>query len=137
MHVDAEECWTQLTHALKDVPGLPDSANRKFVEQFMTGEITRVCASFFHCCKCALLTSWFVFSFSGLAQLTWYHLRSLKSDEAPEEQPSITVERVLKIECNITANTNYMHNGILNVCPLTEYFLMNGIDIVCRPWILR
>ncbi|EKM52645.1 uncharacterized protein PHACADRAFT_261216 [Phanerochaete carnosa HHB-10118-sp] len=82
---DAEECWTQLTHALKDVPGLPDSANRKFVEQFMTGEITRV----------------------------------LKSDEAPEEQPSITIERVLKIECNITINTNYMHNGILNALDTT------------------
>ena len=44
---DAEECWVQLTNALKDVQGLPgpssgSSARAKFVEQYMTGEIRQV-----------------------------------------------------------------------------------------------
>lgn len=39
----------------------------------------------------------------------------LKCDEAPEEVPSITIEKVLKVECNITVSTNYMQNGIMNV----------------------
>lgn len=40
----------------------------------------------------------------------------LKCDEAPEEPSTVTVEKVLKIECNISATTNYMHTGIKDVC---------------------
>ena len=47
LFADAEECWTQMIHALKDVPGLPDPSNRKFIDQFMTGEITRTCVTLF------------------------------------------------------------------------------------------
>ncbi len=39
----------------------------------------------------------------------------LKCDEAPEEPPSVTVEKVLKVECNIGPTTNYMHSGIMDV----------------------
>lgn len=39
----------------------------------------------------------------------------LKCDEAPEEPPTVTIERVLKIECNIVVSTNYMHTGIMDV----------------------
>lgn len=43
--LDAEECWTHLTNALKDVPGIDPSgatvAGKKFVDQFLTGEIRR------------------------------------------------------------------------------------------------
>ena len=54
--IDAEECWVQMLTALKDVPGLPgpsaatesggsdapqSGAAKKFVEQFMTGEMRR------------------------------------------------------------------------------------------------
>lgn len=39
----------------------------------------------------------------------------LKCDEAPEEPSTVTVERVLKVECNITISTNYMHTGIMDV----------------------
>ena len=39
----------------------------------------------------------------------------LKCDESPEEPSTVTVERVLKIECNITISTNYMHTGIMDV----------------------
>ncbi|RDX47629.1 cysteine proteinase [Lentinus brumalis] len=38
---DAEECWVQLTNALKDVPG-PSSGSAKFVDQYMTGVLRRV-----------------------------------------------------------------------------------------------
>lgn len=41
---DAEECWSQLTNALKEVPGLPgpsSAASERFVEQYMTGVVRR------------------------------------------------------------------------------------------------
>lgn len=43
---DAEECWVQMTNALKEVPGLPgpssdQSTAKKFVDQYMTGEMRR------------------------------------------------------------------------------------------------
>lgn len=44
--VDAEECWVQVTNALKDVPGLPGPSSetpaKKFVEQYMMGEMRTV-----------------------------------------------------------------------------------------------
>ena len=39
----------------------------------------------------------------------------LRCDEAPDELPVISTEKVLKIECNITINTNFMLTGIMNV----------------------
>ncbi|KAH7882689.1 hypothetical protein F5I97DRAFT_301459 [Phlebopus sp. FC_14] len=81
---DAEECWTQMTNALKEVPGIDPSGssiqNKKFVDQFMMGEMRR----------------------------------ELKCDEAPEEPPTVTFERVIKIDCNISISTNYMHTGIMD-----------------------
>jgi ubiquitin carboxyl-terminal hydrolase 14 len=81
---DAEECWTQTINALKDVPGIDPSgtsaAGKKFVDQFLAGEMRR----------------------------------ELKCDESPEEPSTVTIERVLKIECNITISTNYMHTGIMD-----------------------
>ncbi|KAF9235909.1 hypothetical protein BU15DRAFT_77515 [Melanogaster broomeanus] len=62
---DAEECWSQMTNSLKDVPGIDVSgssvAGKKFVDQFLTGEIRR----------------------------------ELKCDESTEEPPTITLERAL------------------------------------------
>ncbi|TDL26917.1 cysteine proteinase [Rickenella mellea] len=88
---DAEECWVQITNSLNALPGLPDpseaaeppspvASRKKFVQQYMMGEMTR----------------------------------ELKCDEAPDEEPSITVEKVSKIECNISGTTNYMHTGIMD-----------------------
>ncbi|TCD68576.1 deubiquitinating enzyme [Steccherinum ochraceum] len=81
---DAEECWVQLLGSLRDVPGLPgpsgSGASKRFIEQYLTGEVRR----------------------------------ELTCDEAPEEPASVTTEKVLKIECNITINTNYMHSGIMD-----------------------
>ncbi|KAI0791020.1 cysteine proteinase [Abortiporus biennis] len=81
---DAEECWIQLVNSLKEVPGLPgpsgSSSGKKFVEQYMTGEMRRV----------------------------------MSCDENPSEEASISTERVLKLECNISIHTNYMLSGILD-----------------------
>ncbi|KIO05881.1 hypothetical protein M404DRAFT_15289 [Pisolithus tinctorius Marx 270] len=81
---DAEECWTQMTNALKEVPGIgadgSSVSGKKFVDQFMTGEMRR----------------------------------ELKCDEDENEPPTVSTERVLKIECNISNTTNYMHTGIMD-----------------------
>ncbi|THH28760.1 hypothetical protein EUX98_g5430 [Antrodiella citrinella] len=46
--------------------------------------------------------------------LTGTMRRELTCDEAPEEPPSVTSEKVLKVECNISINTNYMQTGIMD-----------------------
>ncbi|KAL5479043.1 UBP6 [Sanghuangporus weigelae] len=76
---DAEECFTQICHALNAISGTGDSRKR-FVEQYMMAEMCR----------------------------------ELKCDEAPEEEPTISFEKVLKLECNISTTTNYMHTGIMD-----------------------
>ncbi|EIN05233.1 cysteine proteinase [Punctularia strigosozonata HHB-11173 SS5] len=40
--------------------------------------------------------------------------RELKCDEAPEEEPTVTTEQILKLECNISITTNFMHSGIMD-----------------------
>jgi hypothetical protein len=40
---------------------------------------------------------------------------SLTCDEAPEEPKSIKTDKVLKLDCNININTNYMLTGIKDV----------------------
>lgn len=39
----------------------------------------------------------------------------LTCDEAPEEPPTTTKEKIFKIQCNISSSTNYMHTGIMDV----------------------
>ncbi|KAG2078471.1 cysteine proteinase [Suillus decipiens] len=80
---DAEECWTQLANGLKEVPGIDITGNT------VSGGRR------------------FVDQFM-MAEMR----RELKCDEAPEEPSTVTIEKVLKIECNISATTNYMHTGI-------------------------
>ncbi|KAI0277826.1 cysteine proteinase [Russula aff. rugulosa BPL654] len=80
---DAEECWTQLTNHLRDVPGVSipgtNSSRSAFIDQYMTGTL----------------------------------VRTLSSPEAPEEPPSVSEEKVSKVACDITANTNFMVSGIM------------------------
>ncbi|KAH8105719.1 cysteine proteinase [Phellopilus nigrolimitatus] len=40
--------------------------------------------------------------------------REMRCDEAPEEEPTVSFESILKIECNIGKDTNFMHSGILD-----------------------
>ncbi|KAK1228358.1 deubiquitinating enzyme [Marasmius sp. AFHP31] len=86
---DAEECYSQVLNSLREVdvtealipPGTTpvSGGRRKFIEQFLMGEIRR----------------------------------ELSSAEAPDEPPTVSTEKIMKIECNITGQTNYMHSGIL------------------------
>ncbi|KAF9261991.1 cysteine proteinase [Marasmius fiardii PR-910] len=86
---DAEECYSQILNSLRDVdvsealvpPGTEPGkgGRRKFIEQYMMGEIRR----------------------------------ELSSPEAPDETPTVATEKIMKIECNITGQTNYMHSGII------------------------
>ncbi|KAG2117108.1 uncharacterized protein F5147DRAFT_750863 [Suillus discolor] len=80
---DAEECWTQLANGLKEVPGIDATGNT-------TAGGRRFVDQFM------------------MAEIR----RELKCDEAPEEPSTVTIEKVLKVECNISATTNYMHTGI-------------------------
>jgi ubiquitin carboxyl-terminal hydrolase 14 len=41
--------------------------------------------------------------------------RVMSCDEAPEEAHVVSEEAVLKVECNISAATNFMAQGILSV----------------------
>jgi len=41
--------------------------------------------------------------------------RRLKSPEAPDEEPTVQLEKIVKLECNININTNYMSQGINSV----------------------
>ncbi|KAJ3778491.1 hypothetical protein FB446DRAFT_713739 [Lentinula raphanica] len=88
---DAEECYSQVLNSVRDVevpdslihPGVNGNAGghrKKFIEQYMMGEIRR----------------------------------ELSSPEAPDEPPTVSIEKIMKIECNINAQTNYMHSGIMS-----------------------
>lgn len=41
--------------------------------------------------------------------------KTLSTTDAPDESPSVTTEKALKLECNITINTNFLMSGILDV----------------------
>ena len=56
----------------------------------------------------------------------------LKCDEAADEEPSITTEKVLKIECNININTNYMHTGIMDVSLALVFIGVPRADVSCK-----
>ncbi|KAH9943858.1 cysteine proteinase [Amylocystis lapponica] len=78
-------CWIQVTNALKDVPGLPGPSS---------GTVSA--------------SARFVDQY-----MTGEMRRELKCDEAPEEPVTVSAEKVLKIECNISVSTNYMLSGIM------------------------
>ncbi|KAF9074412.1 hypothetical protein BDP27DRAFT_1317042 [Rhodocollybia butyracea] len=93
---DAEECYSQVLNSVRDVeipntlihPSATGSAGgqrKKFVEQYMMGEIRR----------------------------------ELSSPEAPDEPHTVSNEKIMKIECNINAQTNFMHSGIMSALTST------------------
>lgn len=56
----------------------------------------------------------------------------MKCEEAPEEPATVTTEKILKLECNITKDTNYMHTGILDVCaPVAWVFRLQSHFFFC------
>ncbi|CAE6440976.1 unnamed protein product [Rhizoctonia solani] len=79
---DAEECWSQMINAMK----LPVPG--------LTGGSAPSPKSF-------------------VEQYMMGEMRTvLKSIEDPEEPEKVTVDEMLKLNCNIDSNTNYMHSGI-------------------------
>lgn len=48
----------------------------------------------------------------------------LKCDEAPEEPSTVSTEKVLKIECNISITTNFMLSGIMDVRSASLLFFL-------------
>jgi hypothetical protein len=54
---DAEECYSQLVNSLRDVEGLPGSAtssSKKFIEQYMMGQMRRESVSLIFITSCCL-----------------------------------------------------------------------------------
>lgn len=121
IHTDAEECFGQIIHTLRNVPGLPGPSTsissatvgsegatntKKFVEQYLMGQMRRELSPF-------------ISSNPFLPRIiTTYRLdiQRLKCDEATDEPSTVTHENVLKIECNINISTAFMLTGIMNVC---------------------
>lgn len=82
---DAEECFGQIVNTLRNVPGLPSP----------DGASTE--------------TKKFVDQY-----LMGVMRRELKCKEAPTEEPTVSHENILKLECNINITTNFMLTGIMN-----------------------
>lgn len=98
---DAEECYVQILNALRALPAPEqgEGAPRgQFIERYMAGEMRReyVLDDPFHAQYIDVVDR-------------------LTCDDAPDEEPTITTEKVLKLECNITINTNFLHTGIMDV----------------------
>jgi ubiquitin carboxyl-terminal hydrolase 14 len=89
---DAEECYAAIVNSLRNVPGL--DGNGKSVG---TGA------------EAAIGRPRFVQQFM-MGEMR----RELSCDEASEEPVTITTEQVLKVECNISINTNFMLSGIMS-----------------------
>ncbi|PPQ95123.1 hypothetical protein CVT25_011666 [Psilocybe cyanescens] len=91
---DAEECYGAIVNSLRNVPGLDEN-----------GKTTATGA------EAALGQSRFVQQyFMGEMR------RELKCKEegAQDEAPTVSNEKVLKIECNISVKTNFMLSGIMS-----------------------
>lgn len=67
--------------------------------------------------------------YSSILLLTLW--RRLKCDEAPEEEPIVSREPFLKVECNIVQGTNYMETGIREACLLLSTSVSSN-DHPCR-----
>ncbi|KAF8968863.1 hypothetical protein BDZ97DRAFT_1798491 [Flammula alnicola] len=89
---DAEECYAAIVNSLRNVPGL--DASGKSVGTGAEAVVGR---------------AKFVEQYM-MGQMR----RELTCDEAPEEPSTVSFEQVLKIECNININTNFMLSGIMN-----------------------
>ncbi|KAF6749758.1 ubiquitin carboxyl-terminal hydrolase 6 [Ephemerocybe angulata] len=89
---DAEECYSAIVNSLRNVPGLNSE-----------GKIVSTSA------QASLGEGRFVDQYMmGVMR------RELSCDEAPEEPHAVSEEAVLKIECNINGQTNFMASGILS-----------------------
>jgi len=91
---DADECWQQIITSLNTLPGLKPATK---------GDVEMDGAS------SSEPTAHFVEQY-----LAGQMSKTLTCDDAPDEPPTHTVERIFKLDCNITINTNFMMSGILD-----------------------
>ncbi|KAG9078282.1 deubiquitinating enzyme [Ceratobasidium sp. UAMH 11750] len=90
---DAEECWSQMVNAIKTQVPGLPDGTGSAAKPFVE-------------------------------QYMMGEMRTvLKSIEDPEEPEKVTTEGMLKINCNITASTNYMHTGIKDVSVVHRGFI--------------
>jgi len=95
---DADECWQQIITSLNDLPGIKPARNGD-VEMDGTSDGASSSAPVAH----------FVDQF-----LMGEMSKTLTCDDAPDEPPTHTKERIFKLDCNISINTNFMMSGILD-----------------------
>ncbi|KZS89404.1 cysteine proteinase [Sistotremastrum niveocremeum HHB9708] len=83
---DADECWTSIVNSLRTLPGVDNGEGSS---------------------SQALSRKPFVEQFL-MGEIT----TELKCDEAPDEPPTVSTEKISQIPCNISVTTNFMHSGI-------------------------
>ncbi|KAF8900164.1 hypothetical protein CPB84DRAFT_1779499 [Gymnopilus junonius] len=89
---DAEECYSAIINSLRNVPGLDTSGRSVATGAEAVAGRPRFIQQF----------------------LMGEVRRELTCDEASEEPATVSSEQVLKIDCNISINTNFMLSGITN-----------------------
>lgn len=52
--------------------------------------------------------------------------KRLSTEEAPEEVPTVSEESFLELKCNIGVGTNYLLQGISEVCSFFSCFVLEG-----------
>ncbi|EJU00282.1 ubiquitin carboxyl-terminal hydrolase 6 [Dacryopinax primogenitus] len=91
---DADECWQQIVTSLNNLPGI-HPAHRGDVEMDDAGSSAPV----------RHFTEQFL-----MGEMS----KTLTCDDAPDEPPTHSKERIFKLDCNISINTNFMMSGILD-----------------------
>ncbi|KAG8889023.1 Protein kinase [Tulasnella sp. 332] len=97
---DADECWSQIVSSIGS-GGLGRELGG-WTNKFLAGEMKTL--------SVALLTIHLPQHFDRAEPFG----NRLTCDDAPEEPPSVTHEKIMKLQCNISMSTNYMHTGIMD-----------------------
>lgn len=85
---DADEMWTQTISSIHQSLRLPENSTSGSSNSSSSSFVDRYLAA-------------------DLQQ-------TLTCDEAPEEPPTVKTDRVFKLDCNISINTNYLMSGIMD-----------------------
>ncbi|KZO97578.1 cysteine proteinase [Calocera viscosa TUFC12733] len=91
---DADECWQQIVTSLNTLPG---------IKPVPKGDVDMDGAS------SSAPTAHFLEQYM-MGQMS----KTMTCDAAPEEPSTHTIERIFKLDCNISINTNFMLSGILD-----------------------
>ncbi|KAF9528754.1 hypothetical protein CPB83DRAFT_813265 [Crepidotus variabilis] len=124
---DAEECYNAIINTLRNVPGLESSASASSSASgsgpsTISSSISRsaIATSSTTARGPAALRSVATGAEAAIGQKRFVEQwlmgemrRELKCDESTDEPPVVSTEQVLKVDCNINMNTNFMLSGIL------------------------